>query len=94
MSRALVTATNTMVAAKRFDDDESFLKEWRNLRELMNDRGGRDFVSQLVDVDEEQRILYLELALGSLDEQLEDNPHGYAEHEFKSMHRHCPACLS
>jgi hypothetical protein len=34
-------------------------------------------VGQLVDVDEDEHVLYLELALGSLDQQLEEHPDGF-----------------
>jgi hypothetical protein len=72
------TATGVELAAKHFDHRSyaSFHQERTNLRELMADRGGREYVTQLVDVDESTRILYLELALGSLDQQLDEQPGG------------------
>jgi hypothetical protein len=49
----------------------------------MADRGGQEYVTQLVDVDERAQVLYLELALGSLDQQLEEQPEGFVDAEIR-----------
>jgi hypothetical protein len=88
MHKARRTATGVEVAAKHFDKSDvaataAFHREWKNLRELMADRGGQEYVTQLVDVDERAQVLYLELALGSLDQQLEEQPEGFVDAEIR-----------
>ena len=81
----VMTDTGREVAAKQFSSDEAFQNEWNHLKELARDRGGEDFVTQLVSVDVGKRILYLEPALCSLDQQLEESPgQRLPENEVKS----------
>jgi hypothetical protein len=86
--KARNTATGVEVAAKHFDKLDAaataaFHRERTNLRELMMDRGGQEYVTQLLDVDETAQVLYLELALGSLDQQLEEHPEGFVDAEIR-----------
>ena len=76
-------STGVELAAKCFDKVAYFHKERKNLRELMMDRGGREYVTALVDVDESARVLYLELALGSLDQQLDERGGAFNDDEVR-----------
>ena len=73
-------------AAKIFDEagTAAFYKELSNLQELMADRGSKEYVAELIDKDETQRVLYLELADCSLDQQLDLQTNGrYTDHKIK-----------
>eukprot|EP01047_Picozoa_sp_COSAG01_P064198 COSAG01_NODE_8454_length_2780_cov_13.679597_2_plen_541_part_01 len=77
------TETNESVVAKQHEEQEKFITEWENLKNIMQDREGKKRVMQLKGVDEHAMVLYLEKAVGSLDSALEGNSHGLDEAQVK-----------
>ena len=68
--------TKEKVAGKQHADKDAFEKELETLQQLMQMDKGKEVAMELEGFDAEKMILFVELADGSLFEQLEECPSG------------------